>query len=90
MGGLNATRPVDESAHRLRTFVDAYDLSPDERPVLASMLGRRARSMYDVLRDAADTGREPWARIYRTDGSHWLATADYLDTNVDAWTAALR
>jgi hypothetical protein len=44
-------------------------------------------------RGAARRGRhrrEPWARIYRTDGSHWLATADYLDTNVDAWTAALR
>jgi hypothetical protein len=90
MAGLNATRPVDESAHRLRTFIDAYDLRTEDRSALAPMLGRRAWAMYDMLRDAADTGREPWARIYRTDGSYWLATADYLDANVDAWAAALR
>jgi hypothetical protein len=54
------------------------------------MLGRQARAMYDMLRDAAEAGRDPWARIFRTDGSYWLATADYLDANVDAWYAALR
>jgi hypothetical protein len=70
MAGLNATRLVDESAQRLRTFVDAYDLRPDARPALAPMLGRRARAMYDMLRDAAGAGREPWARIFRTDGSY--------------------
>ena len=43
-----------------------------------------------MLHDAADAGREPWARIFRTDGPYWLATADYLDANVDAWEAALR
>jgi hypothetical protein len=90
MPGLNANRTVDESAHRLRAFVDGYELSAADRPALAPMLGRRARAMYDMLRAAADDGRDPWARIYRTDGSYWLATADYLDTNVDAWTAALR
>jgi Ser/Thr protein kinase RdoA (MazF antagonist) len=90
MAGINATRPVEESAHRLRTFVDAYDLPAEERPALAPMLGRRARAMYDMLCNAADAGREPWARIFRTDGSYWLTTADYLDTNVDAWDAALR
>jgi len=90
MAGLNAIRPVDESALRLRTFVDAYELPADERPALTPMLGRRARAMYDMLCNAADAGREPWARIYRTDGSYWLATADYLEANVDAWAAALR
>jgi hypothetical protein len=90
MGGLNATRPVDESALRLRTFIDAYGLPGDDRLALAPMLGRRARAMYDMLHDASAVGRDPWARIFRTDGPYWRETADYLETNVDAWDAALR
>jgi hypothetical protein len=50
-----------ESALRLRTFVDAYGLEADDRAALAPMLGRRARAMYDMLRDAAAVGRDPWA-----------------------------
>jgi hypothetical protein len=46
--------------------------------------------MYDMLRDAAAVGREPWARIYRTDGPYSRQTADYLETNIDAWDAVLR
>ncbi|HEY7176311.1 MAG TPA: phosphotransferase, partial [Micromonosporaceae bacterium] len=89
MAGLNADRPVDDSALRLRTFVDAYRLDAADRPALAKMLPRRARAMYDMLATAARDGREPWAGIYATDGAYWSETADYLDAHVDVFTSTL-
>jgi hypothetical protein len=89
MAGLNAARPVDDSALRLRVFVDAYRLDNADRPALARMLPRRARAMYDMLFAAARDGRQPWAGIYTTDGAHWRETADYLDANVDVFTSTL-
>jgi hypothetical protein len=53
------------------------------------MLGRRARAMYDLLAAGAREGRQPWARIWLSDGPYWRAVADHLDSHVDAWAAAL-
>lgn len=89
MAGLRADRPVPQSAARLRAFVDGYGLDDASRPALAAMLGRRARAMYDLLREGAREQRQPWARIWTVDGPYWLATADYLDAHHDAWRAAL-
>lgn len=89
MAGLRADRPVAESAARLRAFADGYGLDERSREALAPMLGRRARAMYDLLCEGARLGRQPWARIWTSDGPYWLATADYLDAHADAWTAAL-
>lgn len=89
MAGLRADRPVPQSAARLRRFVDGYGLEDVARPTLSIMLGRRARAMYDLLRDGARQRRQPWARIFAEDGPYWLATADYLDAHNDAWRKAL-
>ncbi|MGC9665286.1 phosphotransferase enzyme family protein [Planosporangium sp. 12N6] len=89
MAGLRPDRPPREAAVRLRAFVDGYGLDEASRPALATMLGRRARAMYDLLRDAAEQHRQPWARIFTEDGPYWLATAGYLDAHMDLWTAAL-
>jgi Ser/Thr protein kinase RdoA (MazF antagonist) len=86
MAGLRADRPVAESAARLRAFVDGYGLGPGARSELAVTLGRRARAMYDLLREGAEQDREPWARIWTEDGPYWLATAEYLDAHRGAWT----
>ncbi|MEU7586683.1 phosphotransferase [Micromonospora sp. NPDC049230] len=90
MAGLRADRPVTESAARLRAFVDGYGLEPAARPALAGMLGRRARAMYDLLREGARQQRQPWARIWHEDGPYWKATAEYLDAHREAWNTALR
>ncbi|WP_041939392.1 MULTISPECIES: phosphotransferase enzyme family protein [Frankia] len=90
MAGLRADRPQAESAVRLRAFVDGYGLEEAARPALASMLGRRARAMYDLLRDGARRQLQPWARIWTEDGPYWLASADYLDARADLSAAALR
>ncbi|HYN92699.1 MAG TPA: phosphotransferase [Pilimelia sp.] len=89
MAGMRPDRPPRESADRLRAFVAGYGLAEELRPGLADMLGRRARAMYDLLRQAAEQGRQPWARIWLDDGPYWGATADYLDRHVDLWRAAL-
>ncbi|EIV92215.1 putative homoserine kinase type II (protein kinase fold) [Frankia sp. QA3] len=90
MAGLRADRPVAESAARLRAFVDGYGLEGASRPALASMLGRRARAMYNLLRDGAQRQHQPWARIWTEDGPYWLAVSDYLDARTEVWAAALR
>ncbi|KJE25189.1 putative homoserine kinase type II (protein kinase fold) [Frankia torreyi] len=90
MAGLRADRPVAESAARLRTVVDGYGLDEASRPALASMLGRRARAMYNLLRDGARRQRQPWARIWVEDGPYWRATSEYLAARTEVWTAALR
>jgi Ser/Thr protein kinase RdoA (MazF antagonist) len=94
MAGLWTERTVEESAYRLRVFIDGYDpdgdLDSNQRDTLAAMLGRRARAMYDMLHVASVDGREPWTGIYATDGASWRRTADYLDAHADAWAAALR
>ncbi|GAA0245936.1 phosphotransferase [Cryptosporangium japonicum] len=89
MAGLGPGRPADRAAERLALVVDGYGLDDADRPALARMLGRRARAMYDLLRDGAARGEQPWARIWTEDGSHWRTTADHLDQHVDLWTRAL-
>jgi Ser/Thr protein kinase RdoA (MazF antagonist) len=89
MAGLHADRPVSQSAARLRAFVDGYGLDEPSRPALATMLGRRTRAMYDMLRAGARQQRQPWARIWTEDGPYWLDATEYLDNHRDAWQAAL-
>jgi len=90
MAGLRTERPVAESAARLRAFVDGYGLEPASGSALAQMLGRRARAMYDLLREGARQQRQPWAGIWTEDGPYWLATAEYLDLHRESWIAALQ
>jgi Ser/Thr protein kinase RdoA (MazF antagonist) len=89
MCGLRADRPVPESAARLRAFVDGYGVDGSTRHGLPVMLGRRARAMFDLLREGAEQQRQPWARIWTEDGPYWRATADYLDAHTGAWHDAL-
>ncbi|HEY1486592.1 MAG TPA: phosphotransferase [Micromonosporaceae bacterium] len=90
MAGLNATRTPPESAERLRAFVNGYRADDAQRVELSAVLGRRARAMHTLLRTGAEENRQPWARIWVTDGAYWGDTADYLDANSAVWAAALR
>jgi hypothetical protein len=89
MAGLNADRPPERAAERLRAFVDGYGGDDALRQELPTMLGRRATAMVDLLREGAERRRQPWARIWTEDGPYWKATADYLDSRTDLWRAAL-
>ncbi|MFG1925069.1 phosphotransferase [Cryptosporangium sp. NPDC048952] len=89
MAGLRPDRSPEEAAERLATFVDGYGLELPQRTTLVSMLVRRARAMYDLLRRGAEQGDEPWATIWVTDGEYWRTTADYLDQHGNVWLRAL-
>ncbi len=52
-----------DAGDRLRVFADACGLAESERRRLAPLLGRRTRSMHDILRDQAAQGAQLWARL---------------------------
>ena len=89
MAGLRADRPPEQASERLRAFVDGYGADDALRQELPTMLGRRASAMFDLLRLGAEHQRQPWARIWTEDGPYWRTTADYLDTHIGLWRAAL-
>jgi hypothetical protein len=75
---------------RLRTLVDAYGLEERQRRELVPMLGRRARSMYDFLADAASSRAEPWARLWRQGhGQVWRSDSEFIEQRTTLWESAL-
>ena len=80
----------EHDAPRLRALADGYGLDERQRRELPALIGAHTRGMYDVLRQSSITGAEPWARLYaQGHGDHWGPAADYIDRNLDVWTAAL-
>ena len=51
-------------AQRLRVLGDGYGVNEQQRRELPALIARHVRGMYDLLRDGARTGRQPWARLY--------------------------
>ncbi len=75
---------------RLRALVDGYGLDERERHALVSLLAPRTRSMYELLRSGAETGQQPWARLYAEGhGDHWGRATSYIEEHTEAWTRAL-
>ncbi|MBD0690804.1 phosphotransferase [Streptomyces sp. CBMA123] len=84
-----AWRPAD-AGERLRVFADAYGLDEAERRRLVPLLGRRARSMHDFLRDRAGRGEQPWARLWAEGhGDTWRGDAEYIEEREAHWERAL-
>ncbi|MFI2717943.1 hypothetical protein ACH5AI_16560 [Streptomyces collinus] len=79
-----------DPAGRLRVFADAYGLAESERRRLVPVLGRRTRSMHDLLRDQAAQGAQPWARMWAEGhGDAWRNDAEYIEQREDQWRQAL-
>jgi Ser/Thr protein kinase RdoA (MazF antagonist) len=77
-------------APRLRVLADGYGLDADQRAELPALTGAHTRAMYDLLRTSAETGAQPWARLYAEGhGDHWGPAADYIERHRSIWTAAL-
>lgn len=77
-------------APRLRALVDGYGLDERQRRELPPLIGAHTRGMFDLLATAATTGEQPWARLFAEGhGDHWGPAADYVESHLDVWTAAL-
>jgi Ser/Thr protein kinase RdoA (MazF antagonist) len=76
---------------RMRAIADGYGLSRAQREDLVPLLGIRTRAMHDLLRGAATTGEQPWARLYAEGhGEYWGQAATYVETHQSDWARALR
>jgi Ser/Thr protein kinase RdoA (MazF antagonist) len=75
---------------RLRALADGYGLDDQQRRDLPPLIGAHTRGMFDLLRSAAATGAQPWARLYAEGhAQHWGPAADYIDQHSDQWRRAL-
>jgi hypothetical protein len=75
---------------RLRAVADGYGLDEPQRRALPALIGAHARGMFDLLRGAALTGEQPWARLYAEGhADHWGPAADYIERNEPDWSSAL-
>lgn len=81
--------PADD-ARRLRAFADGYGLDARQRTEFPALIGAHTRAMYDLLCESAETGAQPWARLFAAGhADHWGPAADYVDRNEATWTSAL-
>jgi Ser/Thr protein kinase RdoA (MazF antagonist) len=75
---------------RLRALADGYGLDEQQRRALPALIAAHTHGMYDLLHSASLTGQQPWARLYAEGhGKHWGPAADYVQTHLELWTAAL-
>ncbi|MGO8958185.1 MAG: phosphotransferase enzyme family protein [Streptosporangiaceae bacterium] len=75
---------------RIRALADGYGLTLAQRRELPSLIAAHTRGMFDVLRGAAVTGAQPWARLYAEGhGDYWGPAAAYIERHLGTWAAAL-
>lgn len=79
-----------EQARRLRALVDGYGLDEAGRRALPELIVGHVRGMYELLRRGAETGEQPWARLYaQGHADHWGPAADYIEGHLEIWRRAL-
>lgn len=76
---------------RIRAMADGYGLSSAQREDLPALIVAHTRGMYDLLRESASGGDQPWARLYAEGhGEYWGPAADYIEDHLCEWARALR
>ena len=76
-------------APRIRALGDGYGLDAGQRGQLPPLIAAH-RAMFDLLRDSARTGAQPWARLFAEGhGDYWESAADYIERYLDTWSRAL-
>lgn len=82
--------PDDVVVARLRRVADGYGLDDDARARLAATLAPRAWSMHDLLVRGADTGEQPWARLWdEGHGGWWRRDAQWCEAHAGLVRRAL-
>jgi Ser/Thr protein kinase RdoA (MazF antagonist) len=78
---------VSSAGSGLRALAEGYRLDEAGRHGLATLLARRARSMYDLLAHGHATGQLPWSRLWdEGHGRVWLADTEWIER----WATQLR
>ncbi|MFY9889555.1 MAG: phosphotransferase [Streptosporangiaceae bacterium] len=76
---------------RLRALADGYGLSASQRAELPPLIAAHTQGMFDLLRNSAQTGKQPWARLYADGhGDYWGPAAAYIRRHLRVWEQALR
>ena len=89
-GRLINGEPVEAAASRLCAFVDGYEADATLREALPVAMAKRTAAMFDLLRNANETGHQPWADMYvNGHGDFWRDAAEYVTRNQTVWERAL-
>jgi hypothetical protein len=81
-GMLVDGEPVESAASRLVAFVDGYDADTVLREALPAAMVKRTAAMFDLLRTANESGRQPWADMYvHGHGDFWRDATEYVTRN---------
>ncbi|NNC13711.1 phosphotransferase [Planctomonas sp. JC2975] len=76
---LDHDHELPDSLALLRTFLDGYAASADDRDALAPAMIERAEAMRDLLIGSITTGVEPWASMAVSGhGDYWMRAAAHL------------
>jgi Ser/Thr protein kinase RdoA (MazF antagonist) len=87
---FNGDRDPAAHAVRLSAIADGYGLDGRQRADLPPLIGARTRAMFDLLRNSARTGQQPWARLHADGhGDYWGPAAEYAEANTGRWARAL-
>ncbi len=77
-------------APRLRALADGYGLTAAQRMELPPLVAARTEGMFRLLRRGAQTGMQPWARLYAEGhGDYWGPAAEYIRNHLGSWARAL-
>jgi hypothetical protein len=80
----------DVDGARLRAIADGYDLDGQQRAELPELIEAHTRGMFELLRNGARTGTQPWAQLYATGhADYWGPAADYVNRHLSVFRAAL-
>ncbi len=88
---LAAGGEPDDDAARLRSLVDGYGLTPEQRQAMPQLIVEHTRAMFDLLEDGGRTGRQPWSRLHaERHADHWGPASDYIERNLPIFADAIR
>lgn len=87
----DASTDPEVAAQSLCAYLEGYRADAEMRDALARMLVQRTWAMYELLRDAAHNGIEPWGTMFlEGHGEHWRTVAEYVERGEHVWRRAMR
>jgi thiamine kinase-like enzyme len=82
---------LDASVPLLRSLLDGYEASADDRAGVVPAMIERAEAMRDLLVGSIATGMQPWASMAVSGhGDYWTSAAAYLSRHAAELRSALR